>query len=231
VPGRRELLDRDLEAAVVEALGCDERLRGPELTVRADGGVLHLRGSADTAGELDRVREVLGRLAGVQAVWDRVTVAGREPVAVDLGCGDVKQDPEAYGVDLVPSPVVDVVADLADGLPFRDSGVDRLYAVHIVEHIPDMLALLDECHRVLCPGGLLHVLFPDRRHVNAYADPTHVRYLDVQTIKHVCVPRPRVRCWWPRHVTSDGSTVFADLAPVPPGGRPAGPDRLARFFD
>jgi len=113
----------------------------------------------------------------------------------------------------------------------RHHVVDRLYAVHLLEHVPDMLALLEECHRVLRPDGILHVLCPDRRHVNAYADPTHVRYLDVQTIKYVCVPHPGVSCWWPRDVASDGATVFADLTPVDPGGEPATPQRLARFFD
>lgn len=228
---RRDLQDRDLEAAVAEATACDSRLRGLDLSVRADGGVLHLRGAVGSAAELARAREVLGRLAGVYAVWDSVAVAGRRPVVVDLGCGSVTQDPAAVGVDLTPSPAVHVLADLAAPLPFGDATVDRLYAVHVLEHVPDMLALLDECHRVLRPGGLLHVLCPDRRHVNAYADPTHVRYVDVQTVKYVCVPRPGVRCWWPSLVGSDGASVLADLAPVPPGGTPAGPDRLARFFD
>jgi SAM-dependent methyltransferase len=230
-PSRRQLLDRDLEVAVADALACDQRLRGPRLSVRADGGVLHVSGEADSSGQLALAREVLGRLAGVYGIWDSVAVAGRVPLAVDLGCGAVTQHGDAVGVDLIPSPPVDVLADLADPLPFRDRVIDRIYAVHVLEHVPDMLALLDECHRVLRPDGVLHVLCPDRRHVNAYADPTHVRYLDLQTIKYVCVRHPGVECWWPRHAATDGTTVFADLGPVDPGGTPAAAERLARFFD
>lgn len=118
--------------------------------MRADGGVLQVGGSADSPGQLALVREVLGRIAGVYAVWDSVVVAGRVPRVVDLGCGAVTQDPDAVGVDRLPSPAADVLAD---------------------------------------------------------------------------------PCWWPRHAASDGATVFADLTPVDPGGEPATPEPLARFFD
>ncbi|HYT09347.1 MAG TPA: hypothetical protein VEL73_01665 [Mycobacteriales bacterium] len=65
------------------------------------------------------------------------------PLVVDLGCGGVIQDQGAIGVDRLPSEAVDVLADLADPLPFRDRVIDRIYAVHVLEHVPDMLDLLN----------------------------------------------------------------------------------------
>jgi SAM-dependent methyltransferase len=126
---------------------------------------------------------------------------------------------------------VDVVADLVDGVPLEDESVDQVFAVHVLEHLPDYLPLLAECHRILRPGGVLHVLAPWWRHVNAVADPTHVRLVDVQTFKHLCRPDRVERCWYPLMVTRDDSTVFADLMPVKAGLRPADERRMARFFD
>jgi SAM-dependent methyltransferase len=126
--------------------------------------------------DLDRTRGLIGRFGGVLA-----------PVCLDLGCGDQKQYPGNIGVDVRHARDVDVVADLTDGIPVPDRAVDRVFAVHVLEHLIDFLPLVDECHRVLRPGGVLHVLSPWWRYVNAVADPTHVRLLDVQTFKGICV--------------------------------------------
>jgi len=72
------------------------------------------------------------------------------------------------------------------------------------------------------------VLSPWWRHVNAVADPTHVRFLDVQTIKGICARDGSDRYWQPLHAGCDGATVFADLTPAV---GPPDPAQLARFFD
>jgi SAM-dependent methyltransferase len=228
---RRELLDRDLEEAAADLLGHDPRLRSLDVRVRFDGSVAHVEGRVDNEADLAVLRELLGRLAGVLAVWDRVRVGDAEPRVIDLGCGDVKQHPDNLGFDVWPTPSVDVVIDLTDGVPLTDESVDQVFAVHVLEHLPDFLPLLHECHRILRPGGVLHVLAPWWRHVNAVADPTHVRLIDPQTFKYLCRPDRTGRCWYPLLVNRDESTVFADLVPVKPPLRPADERRLARFFD
>ncbi|WP_055478614.1 methyltransferase domain-containing protein [Sphaerimonospora mesophila] len=228
---RRDLLDRDLECAAADLLEHDPRLGALEVSVRFDGGVAHVEGSAPDPDDLAILRELLGRMGGVLAVWDRVRVGGVAPRVVDLGCGGTKQHADNLGLDVWPGPAVDVVADLMNGVPFQDESVDQIFAVHVLEHLADYLPLLAECHRILRPGGVLHVLAPWWRHVNAVADPTHVRLLDVQTFKHLCRPDRAGRCWYPLLVTRDEATVFADLIPAKAGVRPADDRRLARFFD
>jgi SAM-dependent methyltransferase len=222
--------DRFLDQAARDLLEHDRRLSGLRVEVRFDGGVAHVRGEVADEARLALVRDMLGRLDGVFAVWDWVRVAGRAPVVLDLGCGDVKQAREHIGVDLRLTKAVDVVADVAHGLPFQTDAADRVFAVHVLEHLPDYLPLLDEIHRVLRPGGVLHVLAPWWRHVNAVADPTHIRFLDVQTIKSICRTRP----WHPLHAGCDGSTVFADLTPLPlgdPREKDWDESHSSRFFD
>jgi SAM-dependent methyltransferase len=226
---RQQLCDEYLAEAVAELLTHDERVRGLAVTAEADGGVVHLRGDVDRVEQLDVLRRLIGQLGGVLAVWDRVRVGGRDPVVLDLGCGDQRQYPTNIGVDRRHTPSVAAVADVSRPLPFRDGGVDRIFAVHVLEHLIDFLPLVAECHRVLRPGGVLHVLSPWWKHVNAVADPTHVRLLDTQTIKGIC-SGPERPSWYPLHVGRDESTIFADLTPVTDG---EGPDErhLARFFD
>jgi SAM-dependent methyltransferase len=228
---RWALLDRYLTEAVVELFGHDDRLRGSAVQVRFDRGVAHLSGAVAAAGELLLVRQLVGRLEGVLGVWSRVRVAGRAPTIVDLGCGRTKQYPDNIGLDMRSSPAVDVVTDLRVGLPIADRSVDVAFAVHVLEHLGDFLCLIDECHRVLRADGVLHVICPWWRFVNAVADPTHVRFIDVQTIKGVCDRFDGSPRWYPLHAACDGASVFADLTPLAADEPGPDPDYLARFFD
>ena len=227
---RLALVDRHLERAAADVFKYDERLRGLAVEVRFDRGVAHVTGEVADLAQERLVRELLGRLSGVLAVWSRLRVADREPVIVDLGCGATKQYPGNIGVDVRGAAGVDVLADLSRGVPLASGSVDVIFAVHVLEHLIDFLPLVDECHRVLRPDGVLHVLSPWWRYTNAVADPTHVRLLDIQTIKGICARPDSDRRWYPLHASCDGATVFADLVPLAPGD--AGPDEahLARFF-
>ncbi|WP_319460336.1 methyltransferase domain-containing protein [Micromonospora sp. RTP1Z1] len=229
---RLRKVDGFLAEAWADLARHDERLRPLAVQVRFDRGVAHLTGEVGEPAELRLVRDVVGRLAGVLGVWSRVGVGGRAPVVVDLGCGATKQWPGNLGLDIYPAPGVNAVADLSGSLPLADDSVDVFFAVHILEHLIDFLPLLDECHRALRPGGVLHVMSPWWRHVNAVADPTHVRLLDVQTFKGICGQRPPgTPRWYPLHVDCDGASIFADLTPLGPDDPAPAPSHLARFFD
>lgn len=229
---RLRKVDEFLAQAWADLARNDDRLRPLGVEVRFDRGVAHLTGEVADPAELRLVRDLVGRLAGVLGVWCRVRVGGRAPVVVDLGCGATKQWPGNLGLDIYPAPGVNAVADLSGSLPLADDSVDVFFAVHILEHLIDFLPLLDECHRVLRPGGVLHVMSPWWRHVNAVADPTHVRLLDVQTFKGICGQRPPgTPRWYPLHSSCDGASIFADLTPLGPDDPAAEPSHLARFFD
>lgn len=214
-----------------ERLAFDDRLMGLDVTVRFDGGVAHVDGRVPTEDERALVRAAVTSLRGVCAMWDGIAVGDRELRVVDVGSGGIKQRPTAVGIDLFRAPGVDVVAQLADGLPLADASVDRIYAVHVLEHLDDVVATMNELHRVLVPGGVLHVLSPDWRSVNAVADPTHVRFFSVQTFKYFCGPHPGMRVWWPHLVSYDGANVLADLTPVRDGDPLPPAEHLGLFFD
>ena len=53
--------------------------------------------------------------------------------------------------------------DLRRGLPFASESFDAVYGSHVLEHLgPDAaMRLLDECLRVLRPGGIARIVVPD----------------------------------------------------------------------
>lgn len=71
-------------------------------------------------------------------------------------------------VDLGPRPedgwIPDVVADLRKApLPWPDDSADYIYSSHFIEHITHAEArvFLRECHRILKPGGVLRIIWPE----------------------------------------------------------------------
>jgi 2-polyprenyl-3-methyl-5-hydroxy-6-metoxy-1,4-benzoquinol methylase len=61
-------------------------------------------------------------------------------------------------------------------LPFAEASVDVITSFETIEHVPDDEALVQEFHRILCPGGLLIVSTPNQWPL---ADtPYHVREYD-----------------------------------------------------
>jgi SAM-dependent methyltransferase len=53
-----------------------------------------------------------------------------------------------------------IVGDAERKLPFDDDSFDRAIAIHVLEHLPNLPAALDEVGRVLRPGGQLSVVIP-----------------------------------------------------------------------
>ncbi|HEY8379064.1 MAG TPA: class I SAM-dependent methyltransferase, partial [Nannocystis sp.] len=225
----RDLRDAAIAAELRDALAHDRRTAGLSLEVRVRGGVAHVVGTVASETLRAFLRRFLRRQGGLYAVWDRLALPGRALDVLDIGCGGTKQIPEAIGLDSEPGPEVDCVADLERPLPFADDSFDNIFAVHVLEHIRDLLGLMRELHRILRPSGVLHVLGPHWRFVNAVADPTHCRLLDVQTFKYFCGEKPGVPPWRPLMTGAAEDNVFVDMQPVK-GGPPASREELARWF-
>ncbi len=225
----RRLRDEAVAADLRDRLTHDERTTHLALRVSVGDGVAVVEGEVGSEEERRLVGTLLRHQAGLFAVWDLLELPGRPLDLLDLGCGGKKQFSRAIGVDRVPHPGVDVVADLEDRLPFEADSLDHAFAVHVLEHISSLVGLMNELHRLIRATGTLHVLTPNWRFVNAVADPTHVRLMDVQTFKHFGQPRPGVALWRPLMVTASESTVYADLQPIK-DSPPASAGELARWF-
>ena len=74
-------------------------------------------------------------------------------------CVDRRED---FCRDLAPvvSEGHAVCADVQEKMPFDDGFFDRIIAVHILEHLPDLPAALAEVRRLLTPAGAFDVVIP-----------------------------------------------------------------------
>ena len=93
---------------------------------------------------------------------------------IDLGCG-LNKNRGFKGLDKIPGPGVDIVCDLEDGIPLPDNSVDLVAASHILEHIRNLMELMDEIHRVCKPGADVAICVPHYQSIGAWQDPTHIR--------------------------------------------------------
>jgi SAM-dependent methyltransferase len=56
--------------------------------------------------------------------------------------------------------VVTVTGDCQQRVPYDDDYFDRVVVIHVLEHLPNLPAAIDQIDRVLTPGGLFSVVLP-----------------------------------------------------------------------
>jgi SAM-dependent methyltransferase len=107
-----------------------------------------------------------------------------EPARLDIGAGTANRLPGAWRLDRWRAARPHVVADLDHPLPFRTGAFEVVGAFDVVEHVADLVALMEEIHRVLRPGGVAQITTPHFSSANAYTDPTHRRALGLRSFDY-----------------------------------------------
>jgi predicted SAM-dependent methyltransferase len=161
-------------ATVIRAIARDARAMRPYLEQQRASDR-----TPDVATRLEQVRDVLIGLASeLQRARPGYLAAQRralnlspqvQELKLHLGCGASR----LAGWVNVDYPPADLAMDLGWDLPFEDGSVSYVYMAHVLEHFDypaEALALVNEVHRVLAPGGVLRVVVPDiRKCILAYA--------------------------------------------------------------
>lgn len=103
---------------------------------------------------------------------------------LDVGCG-VRKHPGAIGLDRNPASVADVLADLDQfPYPFRDSSFDEVRAVHVIEHVADVIRTMEEFHRLARPAGRVFLATPHYTDFSSFCDPTHRWHLNSYSFRY-----------------------------------------------
>jgi SAM-dependent methyltransferase len=90
-----------------------------------------------------------------------------------LGCG-LKRMEGAVNVDLRESTVPDVVHNLDHRpWPFPGGAFDEVIAYDVIEHLDDIVATMEEIHRVSADGAVVKLTVPHFSCANAFTDITH----------------------------------------------------------
>ncbi len=95
---------------------------------------------------------------------------------------------EGYiNTDIIDLPGIDKVFNCMDYIwDFEDDSADEIKAKDLIEHLPShdryynnsIILFIEECHRILKPGGLLWIQTPGWDADFLWIDPTHVRGFD-----------------------------------------------------
>jgi SAM-dependent methyltransferase len=105
----------------------------------------------------------------------------------------------------------------AEAIPFPSASVDAVVSFETIEHVPDAARFLDECQRVLRPGGILVLSTPNKDVYSGYGRPInsfhcsemteHEFRLALTTRFHgvrLYSQHPRWAPWWnPRTLAAD----------------------------
>lgn len=110
-------------------------------------------------------------------------------IGVDVSPETCEHARQKYGVDAR-------VGD-ARNLPLPDDSVDLIVSFETIEHIPEPERFLDECARVLAPGGILVISTPNRdvfgQEEAGEGNPFHCSELDQSEFEGML--RTRFRRW------------------------------------
>lgn len=101
---------------------------------------------------------------------------------LNIGCGPDKKD-GYINIDYDSTFNPDIVRDIEKGLPFDDNSVDEIFCSHVLEHVKDLIFVMNEFWRVLKSGGKLFILVPPYDFEGAFSDPTHIRYFTPRTFE------------------------------------------------
>src|SRR5688500_161116 len=152
--------------------------RSPKQKLRRRLRALHDRYYDAPGTEVATVAEYLTTLAELR---DLETPRRPRGPRLHLGSGDHRLR-GWINVDLALTGAQDTLADVMQPLPFRDDSVQFIHSEDLLEHI-DLdhgRHLLEECFRILKPGGVMRVLTPDAmaivRRVYLGTEPRHLRW-------------------------------------------------------
>ena len=71
-------------------------------------------------------------------------------------------------------------------IPFPGNCVAEIHANQFFEHIQYIIPLMNDCYRVLVPGGFMNINVPYYLGPDAWSDPTHVRAFSENSFRYFC---------------------------------------------
>ena len=103
---------------------------------------------------------------------------------LDVGCG-VKKYAGSVGIDRNAASAADVICDLDRfPYPFADHAFDGLRAIHVIEHVQDVIRTMEEFHRLVRPGGRVRIETPHYTDFSSFCDPTHRSHLNSYSFRY-----------------------------------------------
>lgn len=105
-------------------------------------------------------------------------------IKLNLGCGH-KKISGFTGVDQIKTKAADVVHDLNFApYPFPEGSVDEIIADNVLEHLNDVIAVMEEWHRLCRAGAIIKISLPYYKSSGAFSDPTHKHFFTENSFQY-----------------------------------------------
>jgi len=104
-------------------------------------------------------------------------------LVLNYGCGNRKEEKE-IGVDVSHNTMADYVLTEGHKLPYSNDYFDFAYSRYVLEHVDNIYEVINEVGRTLKSGASYKFVVPHAYSIDAFDDPTHVRYFTLNTAKY-----------------------------------------------
>ena len=109
---------------------------------------------------------------------------------LELGCG-INKTEGAFGIDINPRSSADLIHDLNDlPYPLDANSYDLIICRSILEHLDNVIEVMEELHRLGKSGSLVKVTVPFFRSWAACTDPTHKRFFSSRSFDYFDKSKP-----------------------------------------
>jgi predicted SAM-dependent methyltransferase len=100
---------------------------------------------------------------------------------LNLGCGnDIRQG--YVNLDFFNFKGVDVIWNINKfPYPFKDNSFSEIIISHVLEHVDDVVRVMEEVWRISKPGAIIKIGVPYYSGLNAVTDPTHKHFFAAAT--------------------------------------------------
>jgi SAM-dependent methyltransferase len=121
----------------------------------------------------------------------QVLLMTNETKKINVGCGrNIK--PGWINLDSMALPGVNVIFDLescaTEKIPLPDNSAGEFLLSHVIEHIHNILPMMQELHRVAQPDAKMIIMVPYGSSDDAYEDPTHIRHCFIGSFGYFSQP-------------------------------------------
>jgi len=104
--------------------------------------------------------------------------------ALNIGSG-ARPFADAVNLDITSDTNPDIVHDVRElPWPFESDRFAELRAIDVLEHLPDLVATMEEIHRICGAGGRVQIVVPHFSSNNSYTDPTHLHHLGIMSFDY-----------------------------------------------
>lgn len=106
------------------------------------------------------------------------------PVKLNLGCGTKLLD-GYVNCDNSDNVNVDKKFDLNTfPYPFEDNSVDEILLDNVLEHLDNIVAVMEELYRILKNAGKVNIFVPYAKSDWAFQDPTHIHFFTENSMNY-----------------------------------------------